>query len=102
MASLPPSSLTTQEVLVLCGINDPTVINGLIEDMLSSSEGIMQLQDEDDDRIQSECSGYARRTLSNENFAVSRVRQKRLFSLMHWVKNKHRLAKPAKFPIGTT
>ena len=45
MEDLPPLFLTTQEVLVLCGINDPTVINGIIEDMLSSPEEIMHLQD---------------------------------------------------------
>ena len=100
MASLPLSSLTTQEVLVLCVINDPTVINGIIEEMLSSPEGIMQLQDEDDDRIQSACSGYARRTILNGKFTVSRVRQKRLVSPMHLVKEKHRLAEPPKFSIG--
>ena len=102
MAALLPALLTTQEVLFLCGINDTTVINGLIEDMLSSPKVIMNLQDEDADRIQSACSGYARRTISNGKFTVSRVRQKRLIFLMHWVKDKHHFAKPAKFPIGTT
>ena len=63
MAALPPAFLTTKEVLVLCDINDPTVINGIIEDILSSPEGIMHLQDEDSERIQSACSGYSRRTI---------------------------------------
>ena len=81
MAALPPvalpqSFLTTQEVLVLCGIDDSTVINTLIQDMLSPLEGIRHLQDEYSDRIQSACSGYARRTSSNGKFTVSRVRQK--------------------------
>ena len=44
-AALPPPFLTTQEVLVLCGIDDSTVINGLIQDMLSPPEGIGHLQD---------------------------------------------------------
>ena len=101
-AALPPAFLTTQEVLVLCGIDDSKVINGLIQDMLSPPEGIRHLQDEDTDRIQSACSGYDRRTASNVNFNVSIVRQKRLISLMHWVKNKYRLSEPAKFPLGTT
>ena len=73
----------------------------LIQDMLSPPEGIRHLQYEDADGIQSACSGYARRTASKENFTVSRVRQKQLISLMHWVKDKHRLAEPAKFPLGT-
>ena len=67
MAALPPAALTpafltTKEVLFLCGIDDSTVINGLIQDMLSPPEGISHLQDEDADGIQSACSGYARRT----------------------------------------
>ena len=107
MAALPPAALpqaflTTQEVLVLCGIDDSTVINGLIQDMLSPLEGIRHLQDEDADGIQSACSGYSRRTALNGNCNVSRVRQKRLISLMHWFKDKHRLAEPAKFALGTT
>ena len=101
-AALSPAFLTTEEVLVLCGIDDSTVINSLVQDMLSPPEGIRHLQDEDADRIQSACSGYARRTAANGKFNVSRVRQKRLISLMHWVKDKHRLAEPAKFPLRTT
>ena len=101
-AALPPEFLTTEEVLVLCGIDDSTVINGLVQDMLSPPEGIRHLQDEYTDGIQSACSGYARRTAANGKFNLSRVRQKRLISLMHWVKYKHRLAEPAKFPLGTT
>ena len=53
MAALPQEFLTTQEVLRLCGINDPTVINVLIEDVLFFPEGMMHLQDEDGDGIQS-------------------------------------------------
>ena len=102
MAALPPAFLTKQEVLILCGRDDSTVINGLIQDMLSPPEGIRHLQDEDVDGIQSACSGYARRTASNGKFTVRRVNQKRLISLMQWVKDKHRLAKSAKFPLGTT
>ena len=102
MAALPAAFLRTKEVLILCGINDPTVINGLIEDMFSSPKGIMHLQDEDADGIQSACFGYARRMISNVKFTVSRVSQKRLIYLILWVKDKHRLAKPAKLPIGMT
>ena len=62
----------------------------------------MHLQDEAADEIQSACSGYSSHTISNGKFTVSKVRQKRLISLMYWVKDKHRLAEPAKFPLGTT
>ena len=107
MAALPPAALlpeflTTKKVLVLCGIDDSTVINGLIQDMLYPPEGIRHLQDEYSDGIQSAYSGYSRNTASNGKFTVSRVRQKRLISLMHLVKDKHRLAEPAKFPLETT
>ena len=102
MAALLPVFLTKQELLFLCGSDDSTVINGFIQDMLSPPEGIKHLQDEDVDGIQSACSGYAIRTASNGKFTVSRVRQKRLIYLMHWVKDKHRLAESAKFPVGTT
>ena len=72
--ALPPAFLTNEEVLVLCGIDDSTVINGLIQDMLYPPEVIRHLQNEDADRIQSACSGYARRTAANGKFNVSRVR----------------------------
>ena len=70
--------------------------------MIQPPKRIMHLQDEDADNIKSACSGYARHTISNGKFTVSRVRQKRLISLMQWVKEKHRLAEPAKLPIGAT
>ena len=102
MAALPLEFLITKAVLVLCGINDLRVINVFIEDILSSLEGIMHLQDEDSDGIQSSCSGYAIRTISNGKFTVSRVRKNQLISLMKWVKDKHRLDDTTIFTIGMT
>ena len=45
---------------------------------------------------------FQTRTDANGKFNVSRVMQKGIISLMHWVKDKYRLAEPAKFPLGTT
>ena len=62
----------------------------------------MHLQDKDAEGIQSACSGYARRAISNGKFTISRVSLVRLISFIHSVKDKHRLAEPSKIPIGTT
>ena len=60
-AALPPEFLTTEEVLVLCGIDDSTVINGLIQDMLSQPEGIRHLQDFEQDETLRKITSRPRR-----------------------------------------
>ena len=54
--------------------------------MLTEPKGIRHLNDKDAEMIQAACGGYAKRTLANGRFVVTRIQQKRLVSLMYWVK----------------
>ena len=78
------------------GINTQGSRKGTQEDTLKEPEGIGHLNDEDAEGIQSACGGYAKRTLANETFVVTRAQQKILVSLMYWVKDHHRRGETTK------
>ena len=59
--------------------------------MLTEPERIVHINDEDAEGIQSACGRYAKRTLANGRFVVTRVQPKRLLSLVYWVKDQCRL-----------
>ena len=103
-AVLPPvlSPLNTLDILTMCGINTAAARTGIRDDMMTDPEGISHLTGEDVEGIQSACAGYARRTIANGRFNVTRVQQKQLISLMHWVKDKSRLNEPAEFAAHYT
>ena len=82
----PPIEWTNDEILIILGINTQGSRKGIQEDILTEPEGIRHLNDEDVEGIQATCGGYAKRTLANGRFSVTRVQQKRLVLLMYWVK----------------
>ena len=55
--------------------------------MLTEPEWIGHLNDEDEKVINAACGGYAKKNFANGRFLVTRVQQKRLVSLMYWVKD---------------
>ena len=79
----------------MLGINIQGTRDGIQEDMLTEPEEIRHLNDEYAEGIQSACGGYAKRTLSNVWFVFKMVQQKRLVSLIHWVKDQRRLREMA-------
>ena len=86
-----PIEWTTEKILIMLGINTQGAKNGIQEDMLTETEGIGHLNDKDAERIQAACGGYTNITLVNGRFVVTRVQQKRLVSLMYWVKDQRQL-----------
>ena len=96
MAAVVAATLTTIEILGLIGITTAQATNAIRDDMLTEPEGIGHLNDEDAEGIQSACSAYAKRPTATR-FTVTRVQQKRLISLMYWVKDKVRLGEPTEF-----
>ena len=86
-----PIECTTDKILKILGINTQGTRNGTQEDTSTESEGIGHLNDEDTDKIQAACRGYANRTLTNGIFVATRVQQKLLVSLMYWVKEQRQL-----------
>ena len=71
----PPIEWTTDEILTMLAINTQGARNSIQEDMLTETEGIGHLHDEDDytEGIQSSCRWCANRTLANGRFVVTRV-----------------------------
>ena len=69
----PPIKQTTEKILTMFGINTQGARNFIQEDMLTEPKGIGHLNDEDAERIQAACGGYAKRTLANGRFLVTRV-----------------------------
>ena len=59
--------------------------------MLTEPERILHINDDDAEVIQGACGRYAKRTVANGRFVVTRVQPKRLVSLMYWVKDQRRL-----------
>ena len=69
----PTIKWTTDNILTVLGINTQGARNGIQEDMLTETEGIRNLNDEDAEGTQSACGGYTNRTLANGRFVVMRV-----------------------------
>ena len=69
----PPIEWTIDKILTMLDINTQGARNGIHEDMLTEPKGIGHLNDEDAERMQAACGGYAKRTLANGRFLVTRV-----------------------------
>ena len=82
----PPIKWKTDKILTMLGINTQGATSGIQKDMLTEPEVTVHLNDEDAEGIQVACGGYSKRKLANGRFVVTRVQQKRLVSLMYWVK----------------
>ena len=94
MATVP---LKTINILTMLVINKVLAREVICDDMMTDTEGIGHLNVEYAEGIQSACSAYTKRTPATRIFTVTRVQQKRLISLMYWVKDKHRLKEPTEF-----
>ena len=66
----------------MLGINTQGERNEIQEDILKEPEGIRHLNYKDAEGLQAACGRYAKRTLTNGIFVVTKVQQKRLVSLM--------------------
>ena len=90
-------TLTTIDILKILGINEIIARERICNDMMTDPEGIVHLNVEDAEGIQSACSGYDKRNKAARRFTITQVQQKRLTSLMYWVKDKRRLKEPTEF-----
>ena len=94
MATVP---LTTIEILTMLGFNKVLARDVICNDMMIDPNGIGHFNVEYAEGIQSACSAYTKRTPATRIFTVTRVQQKRLISLMYWVKDKCRIEEPPEF-----
>ena len=96
MATIPIST-----ILKWCGISTTTPRNRIIADIMSPPEGLKHLNDKTPEEMLGKFRDYARRDKEYGNIIFSRVQQRRLISLMDWVKYKTRIEEEEEFPYGT-
>ena len=75
--------------------------NTIAAELLSSTEGLGYLNDETEEGMIATFRDFGRRDANNGRIIFSRVQQKRITSLMDWVKDKVRLDEPTDFKAGT-
>ena len=86
MANIP---ITT--IVQWCGISTTPARNRIIADMMSPPEGLKHLNGETSKEMLGTFRDYARREKEDGKIIFTRVQQRRLTSLMYWVKDKTRL-----------
>ena len=78
-------------IVQLFGMSTTTTRNRIIADMMSSPEGLKHLNGESSEEMLGTFRNYARRDKEDGKIIFTIVQQRRLISLMDWVKDKTRL-----------
>ena len=78
-----------------------TARNRIIADMMSPPEGLKQLNGETSKEMLDKFRDYDRRNKEGGNIIFNRVQQRRLISLMEWVKYRTLIEEESSFPYGT-
>ena len=87
------------QLLTWIGLDTARKRDGVNEDFLSPN-GLIHLKNESAQGIINACNSYSKRA-TGVRFAVSRVQQKRLISLMYWVKDRYRTRELYSFDADT-
>ena len=97
MATIP---ITT--IFQWCGMITAASRNRITADIMSLSEGMKHLNGEKSEEMIGTFRDYARRDASDRNIIFARVQQRRLISLMDWVKDRDNREEDVSFSDGTT
>ena len=89
-----------QQILTWIGLDTDRKRDGVTADLLDP-EGLVHLKNENADGIIAACTSYSKRAPA-VRFSLSRVQEKRLISLTHWVQDKYRTREPYQFEQGMT
>ena len=76
--------------------------NRIIADIMSPPVGLKHLNGERSKEMLGTFRDYTRRDKEDGNIIFTRVQQRRLISLMDWVKDENCLEEESSFPYGTT
>ena len=93
--------ITMNTILGWCGITTNANKNTIVAELLSSPEGLGNLNDETKEGMIATFRDFGCRDANDGKIIFSRVQQKRTTSLMDWIKNKVRLYEPTEFEAGT-
>ena len=95
MATIPIAT-----IVQCCGMSTTTARNRIIADMMSPPEGLKHLNGETSKEMLGTFRDYARSDKEYGNIIFTGVQQRRLISLMDWLKDKNRLEEEASFTDG--
>ena len=90
MATIPFTTIVQQ-----CGMSTITTRKRIIADMMIPPEGLKHLNGEASKEMLGTFRDYARRDKKDGDIIFTRVQQRRLISLMDWVKDMTRLEEEA-------
>ena len=96
------AEVTVLLMLTWMGVTVAANRHVIVADLLTAPEGIGNLKDETPDGIKDACEAYSKRGPENQRFTVTRTSIKRITALMHWVKDRHRLAENIAFVAADT
>ena len=92
--------LSNNAILTAIGINTAAQRTVVSEDLIPNPDRLENLLSETESGIEDACNAYNRGD-NDRRFRLSRVTIKRLISLMHWAKDKHRVNEDLYFPNRT-
>ena len=95
-------TIPTSTIVQWCGISTTTTRKRIIDDMTSPTVGLKQHNSETSEEMLGTFMDQACHDAVDENIIFTRVQQRRLISLMDWVKDKTCLEEEASFPDRTT
>ena len=93
--------IATTTILGWCGITTNANKNTIVAEILSPLEGLTHLDDETDEGMTSTFRNFGIRDANDGKIIFIWFQQKRLISLMDWVKDKSRLNEEVTFDNGT-
>ena len=96
------ATITITTIVQWCRIPTTTTRNRIIADMMIPPEGLRHLNGKTSKEMLSTFRDFARRDKQDGNIIFTRVQQRRLISLMYWLKDKTCLEEEASFTYGTT
>ena len=93
--------IATDIILGWCGITTNANKNTIVAELLSPPEVLGHLNDETEEGMVATFCDFGRRDANDGKIIFSRVQQKRITSLMDWVKDRVRIDEPTDFEAGT-
>ena len=93
--------IATNTILGWYGITTNANKNTIVAELLSPPEGLGHLNNETKEGMIATFCYFGRRDANDGKIIFSRVQQKRITSLMNWVKDNVRIDEPTDFEAGT-
>ena len=87
--------IAIRQLLTWAGLDTYVKRDGVTGDMMTAPEGLGHLIHESAEKIVHACAAFTKTFPANMRFSVTRIQDRRLVSLMHWVQDKYRCREPS-------